>query len=346
MDFTAYNQMLDRRQVGGRAYLFMGDENYMMQNMANKTQEVLLQPAMRPLNAMELSATQLNMAKLDDMILTLPVMDVFRVIVIKHADVITGMAGEDRLYELLPQLPPEVVLILIDTYGGVKKTTKLYKRLKKVDGIVEFKTLTPQQFHGFVRAQLRPYQMDVTPQVSRELMDRSGYGAYGSELSLFDLKQALDKVVLAASPGQLPLETFLPFWPRDPRAGIFTMIDAMSAGNLKEVKRNYDELHRQKEPAMRMLAMISRHLRLWRKMQDLKAARYGPADSKEALGIKDFEYRKLSRLPKRQDLDELLRLVEETELALKSTGGDMDIRFETMLLQLTEKLGHRPEKNY
>ncbi|NLY08628.1 MAG: DNA polymerase III subunit delta [Tissierellia bacterium] len=334
MDYIEYNKQISLDKLAGNSWLFIGEENYMMNNMVAKTAEKLLNPAMAQINYVELSATSLDTSQINTIYQTLPMMDQVRIVVIKHADEISGSVFEDELLKTLENMPEHVIGILVDSYDEVKKTGKLYKRHKKMNTVVEFGKLKPQQFQGFIKQNLKENNMHTSPEVISRLHQLSGYGSYGSDLNLFDLKQALNKVAAAYDKPELIMEDFIPFWPSMSSGNIFEFIDALFSGDEKKTIKIYKKLYGEQEPPLRILAMIVRHLRLRNKLQTLRDEGFGPSELMSELGIKNFEFRKLSSLPRLKNIRELMELCEETELKMKSVGSEVDLMMEVLISKI------------
>jgi DNA polymerase-3 subunit delta len=103
---------------------------------------------------------------------------------------------------------------------------------------------------------------------------------------------------------------------------IWSLVDAVSARDAKTALASAASLLGDREPPLRILAMVARQLRAVAKMRDALASGLKPQEGAQKAGVPPFKARDFANAVRRFDdhkLARAFRLIAEADLALKGS---------------------------
>jgi DNA polymerase-3 subunit delta len=161
--------------------------------------------------------------------------------------------------------------------------------------------------------------------------------AVGTDLAALD--DALERLSLYAGEGQrIELPAVEACVTKVRVETIWALVDAVSARDRKRALAAASSLLGDREPALRILTMVARQLRMVARMQAALARGLGPQDATREAGAPPFKAREMAAAARRfaaADLARAFAVLAETDLALKGSKRPDDIVLEHALLQLT-----------
>ncbi|MFZ5587224.1 MAG: DNA polymerase III subunit delta [Thermodesulfobacteriota bacterium] len=241
----------------------------------------------------------------------------------------------ERLGEFLPYLadPPPFTTLLF-TAAKLDSRTKFAKTLAGVGKVHAFKKMWPREAAGWLKERAAARGKSLAPAAAEQLTELMGLGlgALDSELEKLSLyvggRRQITPADVAAVTGKGRLYS------------IFDFTDALAAGRLDRALTAYDQLDALGEPAVRVLAMVTR---LFRQLLEARAVLDqggGPEAVQSALRLPPSAVRSLSERAGRESAKSLagrLKRILAADLALKSSPGSDRVIMERLVLDLCAK---------
>jgi DNA polymerase-3 subunit delta len=260
---------------------------------------------------------------------TLPMMAARRFVLVRGID---GLSPSelDKLADYLPAPSPSTLRVMIaDKLDG---RARLAVRARKLGCLIEAGPLKPRDMGGFLQGEATRRGLKLSRDAGAALLD-----AVGTDLAALD--DALERLSLYAGEGQrIELPAVEACVTKVRVETIWALVDAVSARDRKRALAAASSLLGDREPALRILTMVARQLRMVARMQAALARGLGPQDATREAGAPPFKAREMAAAARRfaaADLARAFAVLAETDLALKGSKRPDDIVLEHALLQLT-----------
>lgn len=164
-----------------------------------------------------------------------------------------------------------------------------------------------------------------------------GYGSKNLNLTLFDVKNELDKLI-SLNKSEISVDDIDYVVKENPDLSIFDFLDALTNRKAEEALTHFENLYNLNEPVHRILNMVIRnfHMLLGVKLGVNKSAQ----DVMSTLSIGNFEYGKFKRGTDNFTADELINIYSELlegEIKLKTSQINEKVLMETIILKICNK---------
>ena len=333
MDQWAFFDALKAGQVHN-VYLFHGPEAYIRKSAIAALEKKLLMPGLESMNRTVMSAP--GAQAVIENCETLPMMSDYRMIIVKDCALLESGKAKDEAQDselLAAYLPrvPQTTCLVFDVGGTLDKRKKLSKALLAMPGAVSFDVLDDAQLHRWINQTLRPFGKKMERTVSEQLAFTSG-----RDLTL--LHGELHK--LAAYVGEREAITgddVEKIATHTAECTVFAMVDALSAGKVREAFELLAVLLHAGEQRIGILAMITRHYRQMMHLCAMQQDRLPQAQIAKALGIPPFALTRLSRQAGRRPYTALRAAVDacvQTDYDIKRGALREDAALERLMLTL------------
>ncbi len=262
---------------------------------------------------------------------TLPFLGPRRLVLVQEIDLYkTPQLNEFTAY--LADPAPSTCLVFAGT--KLNKTTRFAKALSKAGKVHVYKRMYPRQLLPWLgqRAQARGKNLEGPAAERLAELGGLGLGALDSELeklSLFVGKKesiAKDDVRQVMGRGRL--------------YGIFDFTDALAANDLARGLTAYDQLDALGEPAVKVLAMVTRLFRQLLEVRAVLDSGGGQREVQQALRTPPSATSTLLKRASKESADQLSGHLEEilrTDMALKSSPGSNRVIMERLIMNLCGK---------
>lgn len=239
----------------------------------------------------------------------------------------------DVLIDYCQNPNPATTLILISQ--KVNRTRKLFKEIVKRGKVVEF--IYPKG-HGdwmaWIQNECRKRGRTISPATAAHLLEWAGHhtGILSQEIDKLCVYIGERKEISKADISIVCIPLI--------ETTVFSMLDAIAGGNLKDALTKLEEVLSQ-EHYLKVHTMIVRQIRLL--LAGCLCKRKGDTMDMfmQITGIRSpYEGTKLFRQAAAFDPETLARAMEDclqTEIALKSSGGNPQLLLETMIIRLCRK---------
>ena len=225
---------------------------------------------------------------------------------------------------------PNPATCLLFIAESVHRGRKLYKALDKAGEIIEFcAPKRPQDWLVWGQSELKVRGKSMDTQVASQFIEWTGHHTGV-------ISQELDKLVIFVEQRQkITSDDVEAITPRSIETSIFDLLDAVaSRSSIKAIQALHEVLR--KEPALKVLALLVRQVRLLLGCDALRSRGGNAAEAPAILGISPYEAQKVWQQSVRLSTEQLAKALSEclkTDLALKTGGGDQGLLLEIMLIK-------------
>jgi DNA polymerase-3 subunit delta len=236
----------------------------------------------------------------------------------------------ERLTEYAAQ--PADTSCLVLTAEKLDGRSKLMKLAKQRDYLCEAVPLRQAAMRGFAAREARRRQLRIDDAATAALVD-----SVGTDLAALD--DALERLSLYAGPGQaITLGAVEACVSRVRVESIWSLVDAVSARDRRAALKAAGSLLDDREPPLRILALLSRQLRLLGRARQALDDGATPEAAAQAAGAPPFKARELAQAARRMHLPQLsqaFRVLSEADIAQKGGKCPPDIALEAAIMELT-----------
>ena len=316
------------------AYLLFGEEDYLIRQYRSRLADAVCPPD-DTMNRTEYAGKGIDVRELSAQAMTMPFFAERRVILVENSGFFTK--GSDDVLELLKALPESTVLIFCES--GADKRTKLYKYISKTFCAVEFSRLKDDALMKWILTILGSEGKKITRPVMELFLSRTGDDMYliRNELDKL-LAYCLDREIITAEDVRAVCSNQI-------QENIFAMVDAISVQDQKKALALYHDLLVLREPALRILALITRQFHNLMRMKDM--LQNGCSDAQIASGVRlpPFVVKKqrgiLTRMTQAA-LNKSFALCLDIDEQIKSGLIRDQIGVELLIVQLSGGTGRTP----
>jgi DNA polymerase-3 subunit delta len=259
---------------------------------------------------------------------TMPMMAAARFVLVRDADELAA-AELDQLATYLGEPSPSTCLVL--TAEKLDGRTRFAKAAQKSGALTEARELKGDALRGFALRETKERGHALAHDAADALVD-----SIGTDLSALD--DAIERLSLYVGAGKpITLETVEACITRVRVDTIWALVDSVGLRDGRRAIRATRSLLADREPPLKILAMLSRQLRMVGKMRDALADGLRGPDAAKAAGALPFKARELETSAKRfsgPDLEAAFRVLADTDLALKGSRVPPEIALESAVLAL------------
>lgn len=322
------------------AYLFYGREKYLIEN-AIKYLTVKYVKDTAAFNLVKLDGKNISPSDVISACETYPVMSDKKVVIVK--DVVDFISENDLkkdFYDFLDNISDFVILIFWDR-SNIKKNTKLFKYFKNLNRDMEFPQLNNKDLSNFIKGYFIRKGKKINPSEIQYLIEESNYNSRNEEITLLDLKSELDKLVSLNSTGVISKDDINSSITEGIDTNIFNFLDAMMKRDVNLALVEMDNLYKLNEPVLKIFTMIVRQVRNFLSFVSLRDKGYSNLEIMNMIGVKNFEFKKITVNAKNFDKKFLVDFYDElikTDELFKTTSIDEKVIMETLIVKYCVKL--------
>lgn len=260
---------------------------------------------------------------------TLPMMAAIRFVLVRSVEQLAS-GEQDKLAEYLTDPVDSCCLVLVaEKLDGRGRLAKI---AKKQGVLTDASPLRASAVRGFVQTEARVRELRLDPDALSALVD-----AIGPDLPAID--DALERLSLyVGDSAHITLPAVEQCVSRVRVESIWALVDAVGMQNSKAALRAAASLLADREPPLRILAMVARQLRMVARMADGLQAGLSPSEAVKAAGAPPFKANELASAARRFDqpmLARAFRVLAATDLALKGSRRPPDAILEGAIMELT-----------
>ena len=236
----------------------------------------------------------------------------------------------DVLAEYFDDPAPSACLVL--TTEKLDGRTRFAKRAKKLKLIADAGPLKLPELRAFISNEAKQRGLSLRRDAGEALVE-----AIGTDLPAVD--DALERLALYVGEGNpIDLDAVEACIVKVRVESIWALVDAVSNRDRPTAMRATASLLADREPPLRILAMVARQLRMVGRMKGALGAGMPPQEAAKQAGAPPFKARELAAAAKRfrpNDLRRAFTVLAETDLALKGSRRPPELVLEGAILALT-----------
>ena len=337
MNYIEFIKILRSKNVQP-TYIFQGDEKYLMDIALEEVIKTFLTKDLESINLSNLDGKTNDFGDLVSSCETLPFMSTKRVIVLKNPVVLVEKDGvNEDMIKFIENLGDHQILIVFDSNNDIKKNTKLYKSFSKRDQNVNFEKLKGTDLNNWISKKINALDKTITPADINYLIQQSSYLSRNITTTLYDLDNEIKKLVDYSKDDKITKELIDNVLVKTLDKSIFDLLAAISRKDADKAIALFDDIYMMNEPIPKILFMISRQFRLLLGYNVYKNRGYGQGEIQSKLGIKPYEFTKVSTQGggySEKDLEDILERILETDRILKTRQTDDKLIMEILLVNL------------
>jgi DNA polymerase-3 subunit delta len=325
------HELLQRIEAGTipAAVVVTGSERFFVDRAVAALRKAIVGEGPSGFNEDVFEGKSSSAARISDAARTLPMLASHRLVLVRDVDAM-ATAELDKLADYLEQPSPSAcVALLAEKLDG---RTRLAKRAQKLDLVVEAAPLRLSDLRGFVQAEAQRRGLKLAPDAAAALID-----AIGNDLPAID--DALERLGLyVGERAAIDLAAVEACITRVRVESIWALVDAVGMRDRRTALRAASSLLADREPPLRILAMVARQLRIVSRMQSALASGAPPQDAARMAGAPPFKARELASAARRFDRHSLAHafaVLAQADLALKGSKRPPDAVLQGAILDLT-----------
>lgn len=311
-------------------YVLVGTERLLIERTIDTLRKTVDSMGTPGFNVEVFDGKGLDAARVISAARTLPMMADLRLVLLRHVD---AMAPSEQTHLARYLDDPSDCTCLILTARKLDGRGKLAKAAKKRGCLVEAKPLRGRDLREFVRAEATAREHGIAPQAIEALLD-----AVGDDLAAID--DAMERLALFVGAGQrIDAEAVMTCVTRIRVESIWSLVDAIGLKDLRKGVAAAQSLLDDREPPLRLLAMVARQLRIVARMREALSEGLRPQEAAKRAGAPPFKAGDLTESARRFTADSLGRafaLIAETDRALKRSKRPPDVILQNAVLELCE----------
>jgi DNA polymerase-3 subunit delta len=342
MDYNEFFKKIKQDNISS-SYLFIGDEEYMMNLALDGLKKRFVDESFETLNFTRLEGKNNLLDDLINACETLPFMSNRKIVLLKDpAGFLLNINDNqvDRFYNYLDSLGDYLVLILLDNTSSIKKNSKLYRYFKKKDQVVEFTKLLNNDLIKMINSILDRNGKKMSNANINYFINNSSYRSRNLDLNLFDIENELLKIISFSKSQEISRDDIDKSLIKSIDTNIFELLHAINRHDAEAAISIFNDMYLANEPVQRIFYMITRQIRLLLGYKLYKVKEYYDSHIQKKLGLKDYEFKKIRSQSFNFEIDQLERIMEyllDMDLRLKTISNQDKLEMEILLVKLCKK---------
>ena len=262
-------------------YLLYGEEDYLVRQYRDRFKQALAKPG-DMMNVSFFEGKDTNPKELIDLAETMPFFAERRAIFVENSGFFKKSAED--LADYMNEIPETTYFVFSEE--EVDRRGKLFKQVKKNGGVAEFKRQTESVLMRWILSRLNREGKKITRPVMELFLTKTGTDMALIEQELEKLLcYTLDKEVIEAE----DVETICA---NQITGKIFDMVDAIGGREQKRALDLYYDLLTLKEPAMRILFLVTRQFQILMQLKEMADKGFDYKHMASKVGVPEFAVRK------------------------------------------------------
>lgn len=307
-------------------YVLAGDERLTLEEAMNAVQSAVLAGGLADFNCDRFRGKETDAGRLETALGTSPMMAPRRLVLVRDFDLISEAAREVLLAYTKSPSPTTVLVLTAEKPDG---RTVLSKALAPYT--VKFDTPSERDLAPWCQSRAQALGVTLDGMAAQRLVEAIGRDAAG-------LHNALERLVLLVEPGgRIRAETVESAVVDTREQSVFELCDAVGLGDAARAWGLARKMLSQREPHLRLLAMLVRHYRLLLRLREAKDAGILREAAAATARVSPYALRSLWPQLEKHTLAGLRRalaLCFEADRALKSSPMPGDIQVERLVVAL------------
>ncbi|MDR7870198.1 MAG: DNA polymerase III subunit delta [Tissierellaceae bacterium] len=325
------------------SYLFVGDEEYMMNLTIDNLKNKYIEESFETLNFTKLEGKDTFLDDLINACETLPFMSSKKMVVLKDVSAFLDNGNGDfekNFYKYIDDLGDYLILIFLDNTSTIKKNTKIYRYFNKQNKAVEFTKLLNNDLISWANSILHKNNKKMSVSDINYFIDNSSYKSKNINVNLYDIENELVKVINYSKNQSITRDDIDKVLIKSIDTNIFELLNAINRNDSETAINVFNDMYQSNEPVPRIFHMITRQIRLLLGYKLYRNKGYDDRLIQDKLGIKDYEFKKIRTQSFNFEVSHLERIMEyllQMDLKLKTVSNQDKLEMEILLVKLCKK---------
>ena len=310
-------------------YVLYGQEAYLQKQYRDKLVNALVGEG-DTMNVWQVQGKEYSIPQLIDFAETMPFLAERRVIVMEGTGVLKS--GGEALAEYFADACETTTWILVES--ECDKRSKLFKAADKAGLCIEFTTQDETTLKKWILGMLKKEGRQVTGATLELFLEKTGTDMNVIRLELEKLLcYTMDKSVIESADVEAVCITRV-------TSHIFDMVDAIGVRDQRKALHLYNELQALREPPIRILFLIGRHMNILLQIKDLKKRGFDNKAMASKVGVPPFtvgKYVKQAGMYKTSQLKYALERCIQADEAINNGTLQDKMSVELLIFELTGK---------
>lgn len=284
-----------------QVYLLFGEENYLKKQYKDRLTKALISEE-DTMNYAYYEGKGIDVREIIDLAETMPFFSERRLIVIENSGFFKNATPE--LAEYMKDIPETTYFIFVET--ELDKRSKLFKAVKDKGRIVELARQDEKTLVRWIYGNVKKEGKQITESSIHYLLSKCGTDMENLQKEMEKLFcYTLDKEVIQIEDIDAICTTQI-------TNEIFDMVNAVAEKKQKRALDRYYDLLALKEPAMRILYLLSRQFRLLMEVKEMTGQGYDKKSIASKAGLHPFAVGKYIEQSRRFSKKELRNILEDS----------------------------------
>ncbi|MCM1282598.1 MAG: DNA polymerase III subunit delta [Muribaculaceae bacterium] len=314
-----------------RMYLLFGEETYLIRQYRDKLVHALVAEG-DTMNFSRFEGSDINQKEIIDLAETLPFFAERRVILLEDSGLFKR--GAEELADYMASVPESTFFLFVEQEADSR--TKMYKEVKKLGRVVEFSRQTDEILARWIEGRIRKNGKNITREAYALFIEKTGPDMENIDRELEKLLcYTLEKEAIEAS-------DVMAVTTEQTENKIFEMVDAVAAHQQKKALDLYYDLLSLKEPAMRILYLISHQLQRLLVVKAMMNQGFSNRDIAAKAGCPEWAVRKYQSQCRAFSVEQLKSAVRDGvsyEESVKTGHMQDQLAVELFLMSVSGKSG-------
>lgn len=284
-----------------QVYLLFGEENYLKKQYKDRLTKALISEE-DTMNYAYYEGKGIDVREIIDLAETMPFFSERRLIVIENSGFFKNATPE--LAEYMKDIPETTYFVFVET--ELDKRSKLFKAVKDKGRIVELARQDEKTLVRWIYGNVKKEGKQITESSIHYLLSKCGTDMENLQKEMEKLFcYTLDKEVIQIEDMDAICTTQI-------TNEIFDMVNAVAEKKQKRALDRYYDLLALKEPAMRILYLLSRQFRLLMEVKEMTGQGYDKKSIASKSGLHPFAVGKYIEQSRRFSKKELRNILEDS----------------------------------
>lgn len=284
-----------------QVYLLFGEENYLKKQYKDRLTKALISDG-DEMNYAYYEGKGIDVKEIIDLAETMPFFSERRLIVVENSGFFKN--ATPVLAEYMKEIPETTYLVFVES--ELDKRGKLYKAVKDKGRIVELARQDEKTLVRWIYGNVKKEGKQITESSIHYLLSKCGTDMENLQKEMEKLFcYTLDKEVIELGDIDAICTTQI-------TNEIFDMVNAVAEKKQKRALDRYYDLLALKEPAMRILYLLSRQFRLLMEVKEMTGQGYDKKSIASKAGLHPFAVGKYIEQSRRFSQEELRSILEES----------------------------------
>lgn len=305
-------------------YLLCGEEDYLRKLYKDKLKSAIIGDNLT-MNYSYYEGKNIDPSEVIDEANTLPFFSDRKLIIIENSEF---FSVQNNLADNLSGFPESTIIIFIEE--KVDKRTKLYKQIKKLGTVTDFKKLSERNLEIFIASLLKKDKMRITTRNVAYLLEKIGP-------NMVNIVSEVEKLISYAYGREEITKADIDAVCTEQTEGkIFQMIDAITNKDIDTALDLYYDLLELNESPNSILFLLSRHFKILIQTKDLYKRGVGNNEIARKAGVNSYfvnKYISQGRKFYMNTLENNLSLCNTTEADIKTGNQQAQLGVEVLIIQ-------------